>query len=487
VGLVVVGAVGLWLGLDADRDGYWRALRTPVDCDDTNAAVYPGAEEIPRNGIDEDCNGRDSAKGSNVILFVVDTLRARNMGVYGYQRDTTPAMDELGQAGAVFTHAYAPSPWTLPSLATIFTARHPSDHGTVDPDSRLDGNVQSLASILHDAGYTTGAFVHSAYPVLSMGFERGFDHVETRRPGNTQSIRKWITEHEDEPFFMWIHYADPHVPYIMEREFDGIFVEEKVNEHLDLAGYWNSLQCQQHYDADTKGEMARVRMAFYDSKVRQADTRVGEIVEEIEKLGLTDETMFVITADHGEEFFEHRGCDHGQSLYDEVLHVPLLFTLPGFIQPGTVVPQQVRLMDVAPTIVDALELGSHVSTFDGTSLVDYLRGGGEDLPVVGGFLQSTDGVVALRKDGFKYMYSPHRTALRARPQSGEELYDLTKDPEEKHNLVAEGHPKLEEFRKLAQKWLAAHDKPVVVAPKVDYSPEQVEKLRALGYVVGDKQ
>ena len=261
-------------------------------------------------------------------------------------------------------------------------------------------------------------------------------------------------------------------------------LEEKVNEHLDLAAYWNQLQCQQHYDADTAGEMARVRMAFYDSKVRQADTRVGEIVAELGKLGIADETMIAITADHGEEFFEHRGCDHGQSLYDEVLHVPLLFTLPGFIPPGTVVPQQVRLMDVAPTIVDALGLGGRVSTFNGTSLVDYLRGGGQDLPVVGGFLQTTGGVVALRKDGFKYMYSPFRTALRARPQMGEELYDLTTDPEEKHNLAPAGHPRLEEFRKLAQEWLATHEKPAA-APKVDFSPEQVEKLRALGYTVDD--
>lgn len=483
---MVVAAVAFWLVIDRDHDGSWRAIRTPVDCDDGNAAVHPGAEDVPLNGIDEDCNGRDSAKGSNVILFVVDTLRARNVGVYGYERDTTPAMDKLGEGGAVFTNAYAPSPWTLPSLATIFTARHPADHGTVHPESRLAANIQSLASVLHDAGYSTGAFVHSAYPVLSMGFERGFDHVETRRPGNTDKIRAWMDAQKDKPFFMWIHYADPHVPYIMEKEFDGIFTTEKVNDNIPLAEYWNALQCQQRYDADVDGTMAKVRMAFYDSKVRQADTRVGEIVDEIAKLGLTDKTMFAITADHGEEFFEHRGCDHGQSLYDEVLHVPLLFTLPGFIAPGTVVNQQVRLMDVAPTIVDAVGLGSTIETFDGTSLVDFMRGNGKDLEVVGGFLQTIDGVVAFRKDGFKYMYTPSRTALRARPQNGEELYDLTADPEEKKNLAPLGHPKLEEFRKLAQEQLARDAKPAVV-PQVDYSPEQIQKLRALGYTVDDEK
>jgi len=490
LGLAVVAAVAFWLALDRDRDGAWRALRAPIDCDDANPSVHPGADDVPLNGIDEDCNGRDSAKGSNVVLFVVDTLRARNVGVYGYGRDTTPAMDALGKAGAIFSHAYAPSPWTLPSLATIFTARHPSAHGTVHPDSRLDANIQSLATILQEAGYETGAFVHSAYPVLTMGFERGFDHVETRRPGHTQSIRKWIEQQKDGPFFVWIHYADPHVPYIMEREFDGFFVPEKVNDNLPIAEYWNQLQCQQRYDADVDGKVAALRMAFYDSKVRQADSRVGEIVDEIARLGLTDKTLFAVTADHGEEFFEHRGCDHGQSLYDEVLHVPLLFTLPGFIPAGTIVSQQVRLMDVAPTIVDAVGLGAKVSTFEGTSLVDYMRGdgrgGGGDLEVVGGFLQTVDGVVALRKDGFKYIFSIHPTALRARPQRGEELYDLQADPGEKNNLVATGHPKLGEFRTLAQEWLAKHQKPTVV-PKVDYSPEQVEKLRALGYTVDDDQ
>ena len=145
--------------LDRDHDGYWNTWKTPIDCDDKNPNINPGAKEIPLNGIDENCDGMDSYKGANVLLIVVDTLRPDHMGCYGYHRNTTPHIDLLASESVLFENAYSNAGWTIPAFASILTGMYPKDHGVNRFNDRLDEDVLTVAEIFYDAEYQTDAYL----------------------------------------------------------------------------------------------------------------------------------------------------------------------------------------------------------------------------------------------------------------------------------------------------------------------------------------
>jgi arylsulfatase A-like enzyme len=257
-----------------------------------------------------------------------------------------------------------------------------------------------------------------------------------------------------------------------------MFVPESWKDRRDHARYWKSDECQKFYDEDP--DAARLRLGFYDARIRESDEHVGQIMAKLDELGLDDQTLIILSADHGEEFFEHRGCDHGQTLYDEVLQIPLLVRHPSVIPPGRRVSAQVRIVDIMPTVLDALELPIPPGTV-GRSVLPLARGIGGDRPVLGGFLSNTEQAVVIRHQGMKYVYSPQRTALRQKIKTEtEELYDLRADPGERENLAASNHPRLAAFRRKARRWVEG-PRPDA-APKVEFDQRTVERLRALGYL-----
>jgi arylsulfatase A-like enzyme len=474
--VVVLALVGVppW---DADLDGYRTVGAGPFDCNDRSGGVHPGAPDVPLDGIDQDCDGVDRTVGSNVVLITIDTLRARNLGIYGYARDTSPNIDALGREGAVFLHAYSNTSWTIPSLASLFTSRHATRHRTVQPRSKLPEDLPYLPELLKQQGYDTATFIQSAYPLLTMGFARGFDQME--RPANykTPQILAWLRKRE-KPFFLWVHYSEPHTPYTPSPPFDKLFVPESWKDNRDIARYWNRTECEEAY-AKNK-DAARLRMGFYDARIRESDEHVGQIMAELKALGIADETLVILSADHGEEFFEHRGCDHGQTLYDEVLQVPLLMRHPSVIPAGERIAEQVRLVDIMPTVLAALELPIPPGTV-GHSLLPLARGIGGDRAVLGGFLSNTEQAVVIRHHNMKYVYSPNRTALRqSEKQATEELYDLEADPGERKNLALTSHRHLEHFRRKAKRWVAGPKPPP--APEIHFDDVTTAKLRALGYL-----
>ncbi|HWP64492.1 MAG TPA: sulfatase-like hydrolase/transferase [Candidatus Limnocylindria bacterium] len=476
---VAAALVGLppW---DADADGYRSFGPGPRDCNDRSAAVHPGANDVPLDGVDQDCDGADRAAGSNVVLITIDTLRARNLGIYGYERDTSPHIDALGREGAVFLNAFSSTSWTIPSLASLLTSRHATQHRTLQPRSKLPETLPYLPELLQREGYETATFIQSAYPLLAMGFARGFALLERPANSKTPKILAWLREQAkaDERFFLWVHYSEPHTPYTPSPGYDKLFVPESWKDKRDFARYWNSQECMQFYDKDP--DAARLRMGFYDARIRESDQHVGEIMAELKRLGIADRTMVILSADHGEEFFEHRGCDHGQTLYDEVLHIPLIIRHPSVVPPGRRVTEQVREIDVMPTILDALELPIPPGVA-GQSLLPLARGEGRGRPLLGGFLSNTEQAVVIRHHGMKYVYSPNRTALRQRQQQEtEELYDLVADPGERNNLALSGHPRLEYFRRKAKRWVEGPRPPA--ATEVHFDEATVARLRALGYL-----
>jgi arylsulfatase A-like enzyme len=479
---LAIGVVGAALvarvAFDRDADGAWRW----EDCDDGRSAVHPGAPDVPRNGADEDCDGRDSQHGTNVVLLTIDTLRPRNLHAYGYHRETSPVIDQMAADGALFEHAYSTSSWTLPSLASLMTSKHPIEHGTVTGRVGLQDHLVTITHVLRAAGYDTAAWTQSAYPLYRLGFGREFQVTEKPAGAQIPDVVQWLSQRGERPFFLWVHLAEPHTPYLPTKRFERHFTTKRANNNKDLARWWNADECVRFYETEPKD--TDLRLTFYDETLRESDFKVGQILQAIDDLGMRDRTIVALTADHGEEFYEHRGCDHGQTLYDEVLHIPLLMRHPPTIEPGVRVAEQVRLIDVVPTILDLITMPPHPD-FIGRSLRAHTEGKGHDLPVIGGYMSNAEPAIVFRKYGLKYIYSPRRSALRTKHASRptEELYDLEADPHERRDLAPKGHPRLEQLREKAKKWSTRQ--PANRAPQVNYDETTVQRLKALGYLGDD--
>ncbi len=428
------------------------------------------------------CDRLGSGQGSNVVLITIDALRARNLGAYGYARETSPHIDALAREGALFQAAFAPSPWTIPSLGSLLTSSYPHQHlartyrlpGKKPAIARMRDDATTLAHVLARNGYQTAMFFQSAYPLLDMGLGAGFDLHQEIRDERTDPIRSWIRASKDGRFFVWIHFFKPHTPYFPSARSDGLLQAERLADHRSLAELWPKPECARRR-AEATPEELRIRMGFYDEAIRDSDFLVGEVMEELRRSGVAGRTLVVVSSDHGEEFFEHGGCDHGYSLYDELLHVPLVLWQPGVVPAGRSLAGQVRTLDLAPTILELLEL-ERPKQFVGESLAKHLRGDDVNLPVFSGFLIDGEDAVALRHAGFKYVHRPSRFA--------DELYDLRADPGETTNLVESTfHPRLREMREQTLRWLeqAAQAPPQTL--RLDDA--QLERLRALGYLRDD--
>lgn len=321
----------------------------------------------------------------NIVIIGVDTLRPDHLGCYGYERKTSPNIDELAGRGVLLENVVAPSPWTLPSFATVFTSLHPTQHGANAQRAALRENLPTLASVLRSNGYATGGIINAPFLKSHYGVNRGFDFYYMTPPegrvadGTTRDALEWIDENEDGPFFMFVHYFDPHIPYEPPPPYDTLFdpgYTGKIKSPYNPKGltmYRNKdfAQMESLSDADWN----RIR-SLYDGEIAFMDEAVGVLLDGLEQRGLSENTLVVFLSDHGEEFFEHHGFEHGHSLYDELIKVPMIFSLPGVLPEGVRVSRQVRLLDVAPTVLDVLGLKPWQEV-EGVSLMPLLSGTGE--------------------------------------------------------------------------------------------------------------
>jgi len=291
-------------------------------------------------------------KNPNVVLITIDTLRADHVSSYGYHLRTTPTIDALAEEGARFERAYSPIPLTGPSHFSILTSRYPQEHGArINGRSyRRDGRLLFLPQVLKGHDYSTAAFV-SGWPLTSRltGLDEHFDHYDEDLPRKFQlfnSMRyaedvtpnavSWLKANHDRPFFLWVHYFDPHEPYNLRHDFTD-------PERLGKASY-PGLNMN---DSDTKDRIVR-----YDSEVAYADHHVGILMNSLDELGLRDNTLVAVTADHGESLGEHDYVGHGRQLYECIVRVPLVVRFPGVIDPGKVIAEEVSLLDLTPSIID---------------------------------------------------------------------------------------------------------------------------------------
>ena len=288
----------------------------------------------------------------HVVLITVDTLRADHLSSYGYHLRTSPAMDGLAAEGVRFDRAYTPIPMTGPAHFSMLNGRFPQEHGArINGVSVADGSkFLTVPQILRRFGYTTGAFV-SAWPLLGRltRLDRHFDHYDdelTRSYQLVHSMRwaedvtspalRWLDDNHDAgQLFLWVHYFDPHEPYNLREEFAD--PEAVAEPHPDTPEYTKEIQN---------------RIRRYDSEIGYADAHIGRLLQRIDRLGMRDNTLVVLVADHGEGLGEHGFNGHGRWLYESTVRVPWMMRLPGRIRPGTVVRPSVSILDLAPTILD---------------------------------------------------------------------------------------------------------------------------------------
>ena len=314
------------------------------------ALVLAGSTALLSQGTTASDSG--TAQRPHVLLITVDTLRADHLASYGYHLRTSPNMDRLADEGVRFDRAYCAIPMTGPSHFSMFTGRYPHEHGARINGVSIPGDSKWLTvpQVLRRFGYASGAFV-SAWPLIGRltQLNRHFDHYDEELSRTYQvfhSMRwaedvtrpalKWLDDRKQgENWFLWVHYFDPHEPYNNRVEFAS---PEQVGEpDPAYAGY---------------SKEVLNRMARYDSEIGYADKHIGMLLDRVDKLGLRETTLVVMVSDHGEGLGEQQFVGHGRWLYESTVRVPWIMRLPGRIEPGTVIEQNVSTMDLAPTLLD---------------------------------------------------------------------------------------------------------------------------------------
>jgi arylsulfatase A-like enzyme len=325
-------------------------------------------------------------KRPNVLLIVVDTLRWDRLTPYGYKRETSPEIARwLAEPGTVVEEAYSQAPWTLPSVVSFLTGRTPGDLLGPDPAAYgIPDSVSPLAERMAALGYETGGFVANPTLHAGAGFGRGF-RTFYAPPADVAWIRRhadelnrhalpWLAASQDRPFFLYVHYIDPHDPYENPDVVDNRSPFETEPYTGPITGDWiHGIYTGRIPLEDPKRDLAHID-ALYDSEVRYVDRFIGELLATMSPEVLAD-TLIVLTADHGEELYDHGGWKHGQTLYEEQIHVPLLVRWDGRVKAGSRLPGTVRLLDLVPTIVAAAG-GEADPAWDGVNLLPALTGQG---------------------------------------------------------------------------------------------------------------
>ena len=449
-------------------------------------------------------------KDVNIVLITIDTLRADHLSCYGYERETTPNIDKIASKGFVFKDVIAPSSWTSPSMVSLFTSVYPINHGIVKGfiqekkivnQEVFSDELITLAEILRSRGYATFGVASNLHLCEDYGFARGFDYFKCLSfhpaPSVNKTLSLWEKEiGEADKFFLWLHYFDPHHYYRARSPWIEQYAPESLTHELKL------------YKKSKEELFALIPMlreedkalsnlvALYDSEVNYVDYHIGEIIQ---KFGFDEDTLLIITSDHGEEFLEHGMLGHAHNLYGETIDIPLIIRLPGQ-EEGETIDRQASLLDIMPTILTLFEiplseqiLGESLLTKKGQVrelpdriLFSELQKGNHNMKAI---LTSEWKYIHNRKGTIEKIYDWVKKALKEDwrylfnyedPVVG--LYNRKQDPHEKENLIKENSSVSATLKEQLLQWVnTSHSYP---ATKITVSPSQElqDKLKALGYI-----
>lgn len=405
--------------------------------------------------------------GPNVVLIVIDTLRPDHLPFHGYQKNTAPFLSQLAASGVVFERARSTSSWTAPGTASIVTSLNPVQHGVlkgllavqmlqrVNPQitvNRIPDAVVTAAEALKEAGYSTWGVSDNLNIGFEEGFNQGFDQFRTSNDAGAATVnarvRKWVPEMQAAgPYFLYIHYMDPHRPYVQRSP----WYEPGEDELLDS-------------------------ISAYDSEINYVDSKIKELFELMQ---WNRNTLVIVTSDHGEEFQEHGGWDHARTLYEEVLEVPLFVYSSAETLAAGRIEEPVSVLDILPTLRDIVGLPPS-PVEQGLSLMPAIRGEGrppEDRP----FFADLRSPPWFGNQTLKAVICGDDKYILTLPDT-EELYDLAADPREQSSVLAERRSlaaelggALEDFEETCPRY--THE-----SAEVSLDEEAIEKLKALGYV-----
>ena len=409
-----------------------------------------------------------------VILISIDTLRRDHVGAYGYSKPTTPTLDALAKSGVLAEDAVSVSSWTLPSHLSMLTSTLPGTHGGTDLKQAFNRSVPSVAEILKARGFATHAVTSHLYVSSTYGLDAGFDSMNFRQDRAAANVAdhaaSLIDRFGDRPFFLFLHFYDPHWHYAPPPEVLKLFETSYAGSMGGNLKDFQNLRPEQ-----VKPEDLAHLLALYDGEIRYTDNEVGRILGHLRARGAADNTLLVVTSDHGEEFLDHGSWEHQKTLYEEVVRVPFI------VAGGGVAPRReskpVNLLDVAPTILDFLSLPPG-SAMKGASLLKPLS---EVREMYGETDHTTDGSrLTFLRGGAESWKAILRTDPKTQRVRGSEWYDLAVDPAEREN-----RPPTESLRATIEtraKDAAFKSRSAASAKAAELSAEQKEKLRALGYI-----
>lgn len=440
------------------------------------------------------CAVSKTEKDHNIVLITIDALRADHLSCYGYGRNTSPNIDNIAEKGIIFSNAFAPSSWTAPSVVSLLTSVYPINHGvihgvgykknqTLHVQEVFSDQLFSLAEILKAQGYTTFGVASNLHLGEQFGFGRGFDYFKClpflAAPQVNKTVFSWKDEiRHAEKFFLWIHYFDPHHYYHERSPWIADYTSPALTKELELfKKSWGELK--QLIPVFKKDPQTLSNLiALYDSEINFVDSSIGELFQTFE---LDNNTLIVITSDHGEEFLEKDQLGHGSNLFGETINIPLIVKLPQRFQ-KTEIKRHVSLLDVTPTILQSIDIKPPEQTL-GKSL-----------------LQTNDLLfwlkkILLRSDTIKYNFSEMDTSstLKAiitpewkyiydyKRESGK-LYNIQVDPLELHDLVNKRVEESSHLKERLFRWVSTAKKYPTRKQDFQLTSEEKEKLKGLGYI-----
>jgi arylsulfatase A-like enzyme len=416
----------------------------------------------------------------NVIFIVVDTLRADHLSCYGYNRETTPNIDELAQDSILFKNAISHAPWTTPSIASLFTSKYPAQHGFNGEPVILNSSCVTLAEVFRENGYKTKGIISVSFISSKLGFGRGFDDYDEGEAKGHNYISssaiaeksvKFLEKNRKEKFFLFLHFFDPHWDYIMHQKYnyfenyDGLIQSgQKIGELLELA-------------KDMTDHDIKFVKSMYDSEIKFTDEYIGKIIKKLKDLNLYSSTAIFFTADHGEEFLERGNyyIGHGKTLYQEQIHIPLIIKLQNN-SIKKIRDELIGINDIFPTVIDIAQLKKPKNyRFEGKA-INFEKKLNKNSKFIVSETHRGDDLVSVTWNSWKLIYHIKNDVY--------ELYNLKNDNKELHNLFYDNKDKdfIANMKKIIFKHLQKYKRKNYKAKKPKFSEKQIEELKSLGYI-----
>ena len=446
-----------------------------------------------------------------VVLVSIDSLRADHLGAYGYAPPTSPTIDRLARGGVTFERAYSTTSWTLPSHAAMLTGLDNLAHGVIDAGTRLPEAIDTLAESLSRAGIRTTGFFSGPYLHPTFGMAQGFDryedctslageieerrlsprdhissHKDVTNPQLLESLGRWLEGAPSGRNFVFIHMWDVHYDYVPPERYVELFDPDYAGS-LDGRNYVFNDRIR----PDMRPRDLQHLIALYDGEIRYTDDTLGRLLSALEEAGLLERAAVIVTADHGEEFFEHGKKGHRNNLFEESVRIPLIVHLPGFAPPRARIDRVVSLVDLYPTICELFAVECDPRR-PGQSLLGFLRG---EAPAARG-----DALAELTRDArktqlFSLIRSEDKVVLRPRRATADYYADVGQEgdgaraPERElaerdpaaRSILEQLHRRVDEARALGAELAAGGPE----SPEID--PRMQQQLEALGYAEGEKR